>query len=120
MEIIKSNKTQFEYDIQALLKSFYPEWEPHMLAPDSQIRDRRILEGEPVMELNFGESEVTLEMLNGLHNIHYWKPEEEAGTAEYKNAFKRFFYVCLLCFHNIFLIISITRIRVNNMLTRNK
>ena len=95
MEIIKSNKTQFEYDIQALLKSFYPEWEPHMLAPDSQIRDRRILEGEPVMELNFGESEVTLEMLNGLHNIHYWKPEEEAGTAEYKNAFKRFFYVCL-------------------------
>ena len=71
MEIIKSNKTQFEYDIQALLKSFYPEWEPHMLAPDSQIRDRRILEGEPVMELNFGESEVTLEMLNGLHNIHF-------------------------------------------------
>ena len=74
MQIIKSNKTQFEYDIQALLKSFYPEWEPRMLAPDSQIRDRRILEGEPVMELIFGEDEVTLEMLNGLHNIHVWKP----------------------------------------------
>ncbi len=95
MQIIKSNKTQFEYDIQALLKSFYPEWEPRMLAPDSQIRDRRILEGEPVMELIFGEDEVTLEMLNGLHNIHVWKPEEEEGTAAYKNAFKRFFYVCL-------------------------
>lgn len=95
MQIIKSNKTQFEYDIQALLKSFYPEWEPRMLAPDSEVRDRRILEGEPVMELYFGETEVTLELLNGLHNIHSWRPEEEAGTAEYKNAFKRFFYVSL-------------------------
>lgn len=95
MQIIKSNKTQFEYDIQALLKSFYPEWEPRMLAPDSEVRDRRILEGEPVMELYFGETEVTLELLDGLHNIHSWRPEEEAGTAEYKNAFKRFFYVSL-------------------------
>lgn len=41
MQVIKSNKTQFEYDIQALLKSFYPEWEPRMLAPDSEVRDRR-------------------------------------------------------------------------------
>lgn len=63
MQIIKSNKTQFEYDIQALLKSFYPEWEPRMLAPDSEVRDRRILEGEPVMELFFSEDEVTLRMI---------------------------------------------------------
>lgn len=118
MQIIKSNKTQFEYDIQALLKSFYPEWEPHMLAPDSEIRDRRILEGEPVMELYFGENEVTLKMLGGdtepalenrLHNlknqeqeeavgtanVHTWYPQEQPGTPEYKNAFKRFFYVSL-------------------------
>lgn len=118
MQIIKSNKTQYEYDIQALLKSFYPEWEPHMLAPDSEIRDRRILEGEPVMELYFGEMEVTLKMLvgiselapeKGLHNfkmrgqeegsgtanVHTWYPQEQAGTPEYKNAFKRFFYASL-------------------------
>ncbi len=95
MQIIKSNKTQFEYDIQALLKSFYPEWEPHMLAPDSQIRDRRILEGEPVMELYFGETEVTLKMLDGAENLHIWHPEEQADTPAYKNAFKRFFYTSL-------------------------
>ena len=69
MQIIKSNKTQFEYDIQAILKSFYPEWEPHMLAPDSLIRDRRILEGEPVMELSFGEKEVTLKILAGFFSL---------------------------------------------------
>ena len=91
MQIIKSNKTQFEYDIQALLKSFYPEWEPRMLAPDSEVRDRRILDGEPVMELLFGEEEVTLELLSSLHK-YSWRPQEAAGTPEYKNAFKRFFY----------------------------
>ncbi len=95
MQIIKSNKTQFEYDIQAILKSFYPEWEPHMLAPDSQIRDRKILEGEPVMELIFGEKEVTLAFFNNLHTVYTWRPEEEEGTPAYKNAFKRFFYKSL-------------------------
>lgn len=115
MQIIKSNKTQFEYDIQALLKSFYPEWEPRMLAPDSEVRDRRILDGEPVMALFFGEEEVTLKIFGGtahqessigLHNLesgekvceeenghmYTWRPQEPAGTPEYKNAFKRFFY----------------------------
>ncbi len=117
MQIIKSNKTQFEYDIQAILKSFYPEWEPHMLAPDSHIRDRRILEGEPVMELYFGETEVTLKMLvvlprlsleKGLHNfekehgeseeagkLYTWHPAESEGTPAYKNGFKKFFYSAL-------------------------
>ena len=142
IQIIKSNRTQFEYDIQALLKSFYPEWEPRMLAPDSEVRDRRILEGEPVMELFFGEDEVTLRMIrgsrqiemgktrcekevsefcvglhntesdSGLHNaetengttvaneegdshVYIWQPQEPAGTPEYKNAFKRFFYQSL-------------------------
>lgn len=115
IRIIKSNKTQFEYDIQAILKSFYPEWEPRMLAPDTEIRDRRILEGEPVMELTFDEEEVTLELFcggahaektNSLHNVgsaaaedgkgkrhsYIWQPQEAPGTPEYKNAFKRFFY----------------------------
>lgn len=118
MQIIKSNKTQFEYDIQALLKSFYPEWEPRMLAPDSEIRDRRILEGEPVMALFFGEEEVTLEIFDtdsraekadSLHNmkeedapdaersghVYTWHPKEAAGTPAYKNAFKRFFYLSM-------------------------
>lgn len=109
IQIIKSNKEQYEYDIQAMLKSFYPEWEPRMLAPGSEVRDRRILDGEPVMEIFFGETEVTLKMLYGLHNVntkegneenstghvYVWHPTEPADTPEYKNAFKRFFYTSL-------------------------
>ena len=115
MQIIRSNKTQFEYDIQALLKSFYPEWEPRMLAPDSEVRDIRILKGQPVMSLFFGEEEVTLEIFCGssgaaetedLHkseaqegkrdsHVYTWRPLEQAGTPAYKNAFKRFFYLSM-------------------------
>jgi len=109
MQIIKSNKDQYQYDIHALVKSFYPEWEPRLLAPDSEVRDRRILEGEPVMELFFGEAEVTLRMLKGLHkseegkteevsgegHVYVWRPAEPADTPEYKNAFKRFLYTSL-------------------------
>ena len=96
MQIIKSNRTQFEYDIHAILKSFFPEWEPHMLAPDSPIRDRRILEGEPVMELFFGEREVTLTILEecfcryrhkGLHNLEGCESE---GTEEIKNSLHKY------------------------------
>lgn len=83
IKVIKSNKTQFEYDIQAILKSFYPEWEPRMLAPDTEIRDRRILEGEPVMELIFGEDEVTLEMIRGFRQIEAEKPEGADGSSEF-------------------------------------
>ncbi len=109
IQIIKSNKEQYEYDIQAMLKSFYPEWEPRMLAPGSEVRDRRILEGEPVMELFFGETEVTMRMLKGLHNsnlkagegkneaggVYVWHPKELADTPAYKNAFKQFLYTSL-------------------------
>ena len=89
-----------------------------MLAPDSEIRDRRILEGEPVMALFFGEEEVTLEIFDtdsraekadSLHNmkeedapdaersghVYTWHPKEAAGTPAYKNAFKRFFYLSM-------------------------
>ena len=106
MQIIKSNIEQFQYDIHALVKSFYPEWEPRILAPDSQVRDKRILEEEPVMELFFGETEVTLTIFGGAPgsfgengeregNVYTWHPAEEAGTPAYKNAFKRFFYTAL-------------------------
>ncbi len=94
MQIIKSNKDQFQYDIHAIVQSFYPGWEPRLLAPDSEVRDRRILEGEPVMELFFGETEVTLKTLSAGH-VYVWHPIEPADTQAYKNAFKQFFYTSL-------------------------
>ena len=44
MQIIRSNRAQFEYDIHALVKAFYPEWELKVLTPASVIKDKKILE----------------------------------------------------------------------------
>ena len=58
MQILKSNKAQYEYDIHALVKAFYPAWELKVLTPESVVKDRKIWEIKPVMELEFSEKEV--------------------------------------------------------------
>lgn len=98
MQIIRSNKAQFEYDIHALVKAFYPEWELKVLTPDSVIKDRKIRDTEPVMELWFDETEVVLKIWNGLHNAYKSYRCKITGQPEpsaYKNQFKRFLYTSL-------------------------
>lgn len=124
MQIIRSNKAQFEYDIHALVKAFYPEWELKVLTPSSVIKDRKILEIQPVMELLFGDKEVELRVQNSLHNIleqngkreekkskagmeerfdkeqdgyhaYFWRDTDHVEPEAYKNAFKRFLYTSL-------------------------
>ncbi|MDE7130848.1 MAG: coproporphyrinogen dehydrogenase HemZ [Lachnospiraceae bacterium] len=92
MQILKSNKAQYEYDIHALVKAFYPEWDLKVLTPESVVKDRRIRETAPVMELEFGETEVKFTISS---QVYTWYCTEPADTAEYKNAFKRFLYNAL-------------------------
>jgi len=68
LKILKSNKAQYEYDIHALVKAFYPAWELKVLTPESVVKDRKIREIIPVMELEFGEKEVKFAVHSGLHN----------------------------------------------------
>ncbi len=92
MQILKSNKAQYEYDIHALVKAFYPAWELKVLTPESVVKDRRIRETAPVMELEFGETEVKFTIAS---HIYTWYCTEPADTADYKNEFKRFLYNAL-------------------------
>lgn len=69
LQILKSNKAQYEYDIHALVKAFYPAWELKVLTPESVVKDRRIRDIAPVMELEFGEKEVKFTVHSSLHNI---------------------------------------------------
>lgn len=104
MQIIKSNRAQFEYDIHALVKAFYPEWELKLLTPASVVKDSGILEAEPAMELVFSETDVALKIHtglcgsklphDGLHN-YFWRDAHRVEPEEYKNAFKRFLYTSL-------------------------
>lgn len=92
MLILKSNKTQYEYDIHSLVKAFYPEEEVRVLTPDSVIKDRTLLEKPAQMELVFEEETVLFRVAQNREYI--WHIEEEE-YGEYKNAFKRFLYTSL-------------------------
>ena len=99
MFILKSNKAQFEYEIHALVKAFYPAWDLKILTPESVIKDRRILEIPPVMELDFGEDEVRFTVYNheiqGEESVYVWGGPKKVSAADYKNAFGRFLYTSL-------------------------
>ena len=93
MQIIKCNKAQFEYDIYALIKAFYPEWELKVLTPESVVRDRKVRETVPVMELWFEEDKVIFKTQSA--HEYVWNLTEKLEMGAYKNALKRFLYTSL-------------------------
>ena len=93
MQIIKCNKAQFEYDIHALIKAFYPEWDLKVLTPESVVRDRKVREIVPVMELCFEEDKVIFK--TQFAHEYVWNLTEKLEAAAYKNALKRFLYTSL-------------------------
>ncbi len=120
LQILKSNKAQFEYDIHALVKAFYPAWELKILTPESAVRDRKVRETAPVMELVFGEKEVKFTIHKSLHNIeeecnnagkdldgakaqssaendsvYLWHDTDLTDPSAYKDRFKQFLYTSL-------------------------
>ena len=97
MQILKSNRAQYEYDIHSLVKAFYPAWELKVLTPESVVKDRKIWEIEPVMKLEFGEKEVKflIQDKGKDSHIYIWSHEGQVDASEFKDAFKRFLYTSL-------------------------
>ena len=117
MQILKSNKAQFEYEIHALVKAFYPAWDLKILTPESVVKDRKFLEIPPVMELEFRETEVIFVIHRSLHNsekahddfhhsndinevsdkdsVYTWLRPEWVSPADYKRVFGHFLYTSL-------------------------
>ncbi len=100
LQILKSNRAKYEYDIHALVKAFYPTWELKVLTPESVVKDRKIWDIVPVMELEFGEEEVRFvvhhlsEEDSHMYTWHDWSKNQD-DTSAYKDAFKRFLYTAL-------------------------
>lgn len=88
MLAVRLNRENFEYDIQALLKSFYPEEPLRIITPAS--REQEIREGE--REWSVQVEEPTVRMWLAEREVE-WRCEEEGG---FKDCFKRFFYRCLV------------------------
>lgn len=53
MYIIKINEAKYEYDIHSLVKAFYPEEDVKVLSPESVVKDRRVWETVPRLEISF-------------------------------------------------------------------
>ena len=88
MLAVRLNRENFEYDIQALLKSFYPEELLRIITPAS--REQEIREGEREWSVQVEEPTVRMWLAE---RVVEWRCEEEGG---FKDCFKRFFYRCLV------------------------
>ena len=94
MHILKSNKAQYEYDIHALIKAFYPAWELKILTPESVVKDKKLLDIPPVMELEFRETDVKFIVHNDKESVYTWHTDNVSAD-DYKKAFGRFLYTSL-------------------------
>ncbi|MDE7223605.1 MAG: coproporphyrinogen dehydrogenase HemZ, partial [Acetatifactor sp.] len=89
MLAVRLNRENYEYDIQALLKSFYPEEPLRIITPAS--REQELREGEREWSIRIEEPLVHLQLAG---REVQWRHEEEEGA--FKDCFKRFFYRSLV------------------------
>ena len=82
LQVLKSNRAQFEYDIHALVKAFYPAWELKIVTPESVVKDRRVRRAVPVMELEFGETDVKFTVYSGYIIVEKRKAAQSSGAIE--------------------------------------
>lgn len=85
MYIVKINKAKYEYDIHSLVKAFYPEEEVRVLSPESVVRDRKIREMSPWLEIAFEKGGAQIRGEAG----------DRAVRAESKDDFKAALYLYL-------------------------
>ncbi|MDE6926389.1 MAG: coproporphyrinogen dehydrogenase HemZ [Acetatifactor sp.] len=89
MFAIEINKEKYEYDIQALVKSFYPEEQIAVLLPESREGKRRELEDKVRIRLHVREDGASL-AVDG--RTYHWTGTEGENS---RGSFKRFLYEVL-------------------------
>ncbi len=110
MYIVDLDRENFEYDVQALVKSFYPEEQVQVLTPATREETRRSLEGSARLRIRIGETQAEF-VLDGRRSFFDCEKEAEAlaaGAAEnksevvdeilekgFKDGFKRSLYTLL-------------------------
>lgn len=89
MLAIRLNLENYEYDIQALLKSFYPQEPLRVITPAG--REQELREGEEEWSIWIEEPEVRMHLAG---KDIAWQHEEDEGV--FKDCLKRFFYRSLV------------------------
>ena len=60
MYIVRINEQKYEYDIHALVKAFYPEEEVRVLSPESVVKDKKVWEIAPRLEISLEKNSVRM------------------------------------------------------------
>lgn len=85
MLAVRLNQENYEYDIQALLRSFYPEEPLRVITPQSRDQERR--EGEREWNIRIEEPMALMQFAG---KEWQWRHDEREGA--FKDCFKRYFY----------------------------
>ena len=89
MFAVEINREKYEYDIQALVKSFYPEEQVAVLLPESRAEKRRELADKVRIRLVVQEDGADLTVDSGTYHWTGTEVEDSRGS------FKRFLYEVL-------------------------
>ena len=91
MLVVELNKENYEYDVNSLVKAFYPQEQVKILIPESREETRAMLREQVNIRAEFYEdgAEVSIEGVS-----YKWNFDEGSGESgdTYKDGFKRFFY----------------------------
>ena len=94
MFAVKINQTQLEYDVNSIVKAFYPGEMIQVLTPDVSEEKRREWEDKIRMDICLDENSARISATDGEERKEYnWKNNPQGGIC--KNEFKKFFYQTL-------------------------
>lgn len=91
MLVVEINKEKFEYDVNSLVKAFYPGEQVKMLIPESREETRLLLGDQVNIRADFYEDGARVS-IDGAEYRWDFGGEGTDGEGAYKDSFKRFFY----------------------------
>ncbi len=91
MLVVELNRENFEYDVNSLVKAFYPEEQVKILIPESREETRAKLQGQVNIRADFYEDGAEVSIDGAVYQWSFDKGAQESEGA-YKDSFKRFFY----------------------------
>lgn len=91
MLVVEINKEKFEYDVNSLVKAFYPGEQVKMLIPESREETRLLLGDQVDIRADFYEDGARVS-IDGAEYRWDFGGEGTDGEGAYKDSFKRFFY----------------------------
>lgn len=83
MLIVDLNKVNFEYDVQALVRAFYPQEQVYVLTPETRADRRREMEGDARIKCVILEDGALLTLEGVLHRYQW--PESTLSDAPSEN-----------------------------------